>query len=201
MAGLMNLNFQRCRIYKLNIMDAMTDTERRFYNFYKNGMSAKRLQQATGVEHPTCKEVAELFSISEEDAQTLIEEKFPKNKLKVFVKNTIEQFPEDGIREIASEFLYGRDSGGNPEENMSRQVVWFENECVRRCGYDLSNVPLISEIMLLCCNSDTMNGILEQIIEKGVMIDGKHYIFFTSSTGQMKEREITLLDEGFWNKH
>ena len=65
MAGLMNLRAQRCRIYKLNIMDAMTDTERRFYNFYTNGMSKKKLQKATRMECPTCKEVAELFSISE----------------------------------------------------------------------------------------------------------------------------------------
>lgn len=203
MAGLMNLKAQRCRIYKLNIMDAMTDTERRLYNFYRNGMSKNKLQKATRMESPTCKEVAELFSISVEDAQTLIDEKFPKNKLKKFVKEKIEQFPEDGIREITSEFLYHAAHADNNglEENMSRQVVWFENECVRRCGYDLSNVPLISEIMLLCCNSDTMNGILNQIIEKGVIIDGKHYIFFTSSTGQMKEREITLLEEEFWKKH
>ena len=36
------------------------------------------------------------------------------------------------------------------------------------------------------------------IIKNGVDMEGKHYIFYTSSTGQMKDAEITLLEEQYW---
>lgn len=120
----------------------------------------------------------------------------------------IEGYPEELIRSINKRFLYmSYQENEDTEyvvtetENISRQVVWFENECVRRCRNDLENTPLIKEIIVLKCRSNLMTGILEQIIDRGVDVDGKHYIFFTSSTSQMKNAEITLLEESYWEKN
>lgn len=202
MGAEMKLDFGRCRIYKLNIMDAMTDNERSFYNLYDKGVTQKKLKEVLKKDFPLPQDVAELFSISKSEAELLMEEKFPKKKLRYFVEREIHKFPKDEIRNIDRKYLYFKyDIDGVEHENISRQIVWFENECVRRCNVGLETVPLLKQIVLLKCGSRLMDGILEQIIEKGINIDGKHYIFYTSSTGQMKEQEITLLEEKFWNEN
>lgn len=202
MGAEMQLDFGRCRVYKLNIMDAMTDVERQFYNFYDKGISMKKLKEILKKDFPLAQDVAELFSVSKSEAEELMRDNFPKQNLKDFVKREIQKFPKDSIRNIERKYLYTQyDTEDEERENLSRQIVWFENECVRRCGKDLRDVPLLKQIVLLKCGSRLMDGILEQIIERGVNIDGKHYIFYTSSTGQMKEQEITLLEENFWDEH
>lgn len=202
MGAEMQLDFGRCRVYKLNIMDAMTNVERQFYNFYDKGISMKKLKEILKIDFPLSQDVAELFSISKSEAEELMREKFPKQNLKYFVEREIQKFPKDKIRNIERKYLYLKyDTEDEERENLSRQIVWFENECVRRCGKDLTDVPLLKQIVLLKCGSRLMDGILKQIIERGVNIDGKHYIFYTSSTGQMKDQEITLLEETFWNEH
>lgn len=202
MGAEMQLDFGRCRVYKLNIMDAMTDVERQFYNFYDKGISMKKLKEILKIDFPLSQDVAELFSVSKSEGEKLMREKFPKQNLKYFVEREIQKFPKEHIREINRKYLYLQyDTEDEERENLSRQIVWFENECVRRGGKDLRNIPLLKQIVLLKCGSRLMDGILKQIIERGVNIDGKHYVFYTSSTGQMKDQEITLLEENFWNEH
>ena len=203
MSTIRKLKFEQCRIYKLNIMDAMTDRERDLYNIYDKGMSTSILKELTGKVFPQALDVAGYFSITEEDASELMEQKFPRESLKQFLERQISRFPTDEIRSIGKEFLYYTSEDGTitDTERMDRQVMWFENECVRRTKKNLLDKPLIDEIILLKCKSSAMYGILEQIIERGIDINGKHYIFFTSSTGQMKNYEITLLDENYWNEN
>lgn len=51
------------------------------------------------------------------------------------------------------------------------------------------------------CGSEALTGVLRQIIDRGVNLEGRHYIFYTSSTGQMKDSEITLVEENYWRKN
>ena len=119
-----------------------------------------------------------------------------KKKLRDEIKNNNKR------RVIEKKYLYYISDKGDIE-NLSRQIVLFENEIIRRCieKDDKDSVPLIKEIMILSCKSALMSDILDQIIKDGIDIDSTHYIFYTSSTGQMKNAEITLLSQEFWDKN
>lgn len=164
-----NIKGKRYRIYRLNIMDAMTKEERDIYNSMHSHRGKKDIQDL-------------------------------KDKL----KKEIESFPANKKREIKKQYLYYFDSQKDEKctENISKQIVVFENEITRMCDVKKDDdLPLIKEMVVIRCKSVLMAGILEQVIEKGIIIDGAKYIFYTSSTGQMKECEITVLSEDFWKKH
>lgn len=59
--------------------------------------------------------------------------------------------------------------------------------------------PLVMEIVYL--KTSKLNEVLHQIIERGLDIDGQHYIFYTSTTNQMKRGESILLKEDFYKEH
>lgn len=126
-----------------------------------------------------------------------------KKQFKPFLCNEIEKFPKDTIREIRKSAIYFCDEEGNLTDTIKyeKRIVWFENECIRRCNTDLSDIPLLNQFLLLKCGSEALTGVLRQIIERGINFEGKHYIFYTSSTGQMKDSEITLVEENYWNEN
>lgn len=197
----------------------MTDREREWYNCYTRGFSHTKMQKFLNKEIKngekikskdaySVEDIMKKFSVSLDVAKEMYENNYPKEIFRNLLLSEIEGYPEELIRSIDERFLYmSYQENEDTEyvvtetENISRQVVWFENECVRRCRNDLENTPLIKEIIVLKCRSNLMTGILEQIIDRGVDIDGKHYIFFTSSTSQMKNAEITLLEESYWEKN
>lgn len=113
-----------------------------------------------------------------------------------------DEIKKNSKRVIEKKYLYYISDKGDTE-NLSRQIVLFENEIIRRCieKDDKDSVPLIKEIMILSCKSALMSDILYQIIKDGIDIDGTHYIFYTSSASQMKNAEITLLSQEFWDKN
>lgn len=113
-----------------------------------------------------------------------------------------DEIKKNSKRVIEKKYLYYISDKGDTE-NLSRQIVLFENEIIRRCieKDDKDSVPLIKEIMILSCKSALMSDLLNQIIKDGIDIDGTHYIFYTSSTSQMKNAEITLLSQEFWDKN
>lgn len=63
---------------------------------------------------------------------------------------------------------------------------------------DLSDIPVLDQFLLLKCGSEVLTDVLQQIIDRGVDFNDKHYLFYTSSTGQMKEKTITLVEENYW---
>lgn len=124
-------------------------------------------------------------------------------KKHIFEKQLIDEinkYPLDKPRYITKEYLYITDDEGKctEEENINRQTVLSENEIIRHCAIDDSEVPLVKQIVLMKCKSELMTDILNQIIDRGVVIGGVPYVFYTSSTNQMKNSEITLLEESFW---
>ena len=152
----------------MNVMDAMTDKERNIYN-------------------AIC-----LMRKRKDDEQLKILKENIQKEIKLF----------SGIRNIQKEFLFysniQKDGTKKYTENISRQIVIFENEITRRCDKRDDDLPLIKEMMIIRCKSDLMSGILRQIVENGIVIDDTEYIFYTSSTGQMKECEITIVSKKFW---
>lgn len=200
-------------------MDCMTGREREWYNCYTRGFSHTKMQKFLNKEIKngekikskdaySVEDIIKKFPVSLDVAKEMYENNYPKEIFRNLLLSEIEGYPEELIRSIDKRFLYmSYQENEDTEyvvtdtENISRQVVWFENECVRRCRNDLENTPLIKEIIVLKCRSNLMTGILEQIIDRGVDVDGKHYIFFTSSTSQMKNAEITLLEESYWEKN
>ena len=54
----------------------------------------------------------------------------------------------------------------------------------------MSDVPIIEEVVFLECKGETAKPILKQIIDRGIDIAGNHFIFYSSSTGQLKDQEI-----------
>ena len=201
--ALMKLDFRRCQVYKLNISTCLTEQERDYYNLYCDGISNKKLKERLGVQYPTPDLLSKEFNISNDEATELLNSQLDKKYFKKYLLNEIKKFPAEGIREIRKSAIYISDEYGNITDTMrtDNRVVWFENECVRRCETDLSDVPLLNQFLLLKCKSEIMTGILNQIVDRGVILDGRHYLFYTSSTGQMKESEITLVEEDYWKKN
>ena len=201
--ALMKMDFRRCQVYKLNISTCLTEQERDYYNLYHDGISNKKLKERLGVQYPTPDLLSKEFHISIDESTELLNSQLDKKYFKQYLLNEIKKFPAEGIREIRKSAIYISDEYGNITDTMrtDNRVVWFENECVRRCETDLSDVPLLNQFLLLKCKSEVMIGILNQIINRGVILDGRHYIFYTSSTGQMKESEITLVEEKYWKKN
>ena len=59
--------------------------------------------------------------------------------------------------------------------------------------------PLVMESVYL--KTSKQNEILRQIIDRGLDIGEQHYIFFSSTTNQMKRGESILINEEFYNAH
>lgn len=201
--SLIKLEFGRCQVYKLNISTCLTEQEQEHYNLYCQGISNKQLRERLGVQYPTPDRLSEEFHITYEEAIGLLDSQFDKKQFKSFLCNEIEKFPEDTIREIRKSAIYFCDEEGNLTDTIKdeKRIVWFENECIRRCNTDLSEIPLLNQFLLLKCGSEALTGVLRQIIERGVNLEGRHYIFYTSSTGQMKDSEITLVEENYWREN
>lgn len=105
-----------------------------------------------------------------------------------------------GTRTIEHKKLYQED--GSP--CLNKVIAGFENEAVRLCDSFVFNednpkqIPLITEYMIMDCKNLL---ILEQIIERGVMIDGCKYFVYSSSTNQQKNKQICLMQEKFFNEN
>ena len=111
-----------------------------------------------------------------------------------------------GVREIDRNRLYlydyddeGKIIEGSERENIDKQVALAESE-IARMATDFSEPnPLVMEIVYL--KTSKLNEVLHQIIERGLDIDGQHYILYTSTTNQMKRGESILLKEDFCKEH
>lgn len=202
--ALMNLNFKRCQVYKLNLSSCLTDRERDYYNLYCDGISQKQLsERLDGKKYYTPKMVSEVFHITDEQAKVLLENQLDKKYFREFLVDEVERFPKGQSRKVRKSALYITDENGKliDKKRIDNRVVWTENECIRRCNEDLTAAPLLNQFVVMKCGSEALKGVLRQIIEHGVEIDDKHYIFYTSSTSQMKNAEITLLEENYWNEN
>lgn len=197
----MKLDFGRCQVYKLNISTCLTEREQDYYNLACDGISKKKLKERLeGNDFYTPQMIADIFHITEVQASILLMGQLHKDFFREYLEEEIKRFPDDKVREIRKSALYITDDKGviTDIKRTDNRIVWFENECVRRCNADLSDVPLLDQFLILKCGSKSLTGVLEQIIKNGVNMDGKHYVFYTSSTGQMKDTEITLFEEQYW---
>lgn len=202
--ALMKMDFGRCQVYKLNISTCLTERELDYYNLYCDGISAKKLKERLGgVSFYTPQMVADTFHITEEQATELLESQLHKDFFREYLVDEIKRFPDDKVREIRKSALYITNDKGEITDvkRTDNTIVWFENECVRRCNSDLTDVPILEQFLILKCGSEALTDVLEQVVRNGVDMNGKHYIFYTSSTGQMKDTEITLFEENYWNEN
>ena len=105
-----------------------------------------------------------------------------------------------GVREISSDRIYNADD--TPKED--KVIASFENECVRLSELfvfdeaDHSKIPFIPEIVILDCSSEVILG---QIIEKGIKIKDKEFVFYSSSANQQKKKQVCLMEKKFYEKH
>ena len=111
----------------------------------------------------------------------------------------------EGIRKIDRKKLYAYEyKDGKPieeteSENVNNQIALFENEMVRHTQNSLVDFPLITEIVYMKISNQTQ--IFRQILDRGLLIDDKKYIFYSSTTNQMKNGEFVLLEEDFYIKN
>ena len=199
--ALMKLDFGRCQVYKLNISTCLTEREKEYYDLYCDGISAQKLKERLcGVSFYTPQMVADTFHITEEQATELLESQLHKDFFREYLEDEINRFSDNRVREIRKSALYITNDKGEITDvkRTDNTIIWFENECVRRCNSDLTDVPLMGQFLILKCGSEALTDVLEQVIRNGVDMEGKHYVFYTSSTGQMKDEEITLFEEQYW---
>ena len=154
-----------------------------------------------------------IYKLSTFDTLTDEERKFhmaykDAKKEKVFLKeqrdNLIASF--DGVRKIDRNrlYLYDYDDEGNiikcsERENIDKQVALAESEMARMATDFSEKDPLVMEIVYL--KTSKLNEVLHQIVDRGLDIDGQHYIFYSSTTNQMKRGECILLKEDFYKEH
>ena len=112
----------------------------------------------------------------------------------------------EGIRKIDRKrlYLYEHDKDGkvvniSETENINNQIALFENEMVRYTENSLDDFPLIMEIVYMKIANQTL--IFKQILDRGLLIDDKKYVFYSSTTNQMKNGEFVLLEEDFYKKN
>lgn len=110
----------------------------------------------------------------------------------------------EGIRKIDRKklYTYEYDKDGNlmeESENINKQVALFESEMVRYSESDLDGFPLIIDIVYMKIAYQTL--VFKQILERGLLIDDKKYVFYTATTNQMKNGEFVLVKEGFYKKN
>lgn len=110
-----------------------------------------------------------------------------------------------GSRKIDREKLYAYDydKDKNPiadteRENTDKQIALFESEIVRYANDFEREFPLVMEIVYMKIAYQSI--VFKQILERGLMIADKKYVFYTSTTNQMKRGEFVLVEEDFWEK-
>ena len=112
----------------------------------------------------------------------------------------------EGIRKIDRKKLYTYDYDKNHKpimpterENTDKQIALFENEAARYADDFKEEFPLVTEIVYM---KIAYQGIVfKQILDKGVMIGDKKYIFNTSTVNQMKRGEYVLVQEDFYKNN
>ncbi len=125
-------------------------------------------------------------------------------------KGTLKKIRDDkiasykGIRKIDRKrlFTYEYDKDGKvieESENINKQIALFESEMVRYSDSNLDDFPLIMDIVYMKIAYQTI--VFKQILERGLLIDNEKYVFFTSTTNQMKNGEFVLVQEVFYKKN
>lgn len=123
-----------------------------------------------------------------EAENTIYKDKKKKNKTSDVEAEILKN---ESIRSVADDKTYDSDI-----------IAVFESDIVRLAleynGYDKANMQLLKEIVYLEVYHLT---ILNQIIHNGCSIFGKRYVFFTATTGQQRNRTVTLVEEDFYKKY
>ena len=142
------------------------------------------------------------------DEERALNEAYKKAGIKE--KATLKKIRDDkiasyeGIRKIDRRrlYTYEYDKDGKvveESESINKQIALFESEMVRCTENNLDDFPLIMEIVYMKIAFQTL--VFKQILERGLLIDDKKYIFYTATTSQMKNSEFVLVQEDFYNKN
>lgn len=110
----------------------------------------------------------------------------------------------EGIRKIDRNrlYTYEYDKDGKKvkeSENINKQIALFESEMVRYTKRNIDDFPLIMEIVYMKIAYQTL--VFKQILERGLLIADKKYIFYSSTANQMKNGEFVLVEENFYLKN
>lgn len=154
-----------------------------------------------------------IYKLSTFDTLTEEERKFndaykraSKDKALLKEKRDEEISKFQGVRKIERNRLYsyeydeqGKLKQETETEDTDKQIALFESEMARLATDFKEKNPLVMEIVYL--KIANQNIILKQIIDRGLDIDGKHYIFYSSTTNQMKRGEVILINEEFYDRH
>lgn len=108
----------------------------------------------------------------------------------------------EGIRKIDRKklYTYEYDKDGKvikESEDINRQITLFESEMMRYTENNLDGFSLIMDIVYMKIAYQT--SIFKQILDRGLLIDDEQYVFFTSTTHQMKNGEFVLVQKDFYN--
>ena len=104
----------------------------------------------------------------------------------------------EGIRKIDRKklYTYEYDKDGKvikESEDINRQITLFESEMMRYTENNLDGFSLIMDIVYMKIAYQT--SIFKQILDRGLLIDDEQYVFFTSTTHQMKNGEFVRSEE------
>ncbi|NFF80366.1 hypothetical protein FC764_03720 [Clostridium botulinum] len=132
------------------------------------------------------KECGELFKIEKKNNKTLktyesIYKKYKNMLHEEYLRN------KDIIRYINSKNI--------KETNI---VAVGNNNLVRTLGIGLGE---FTDVFIEIEVGKTDDLVAENVIENGLYIDNKFYIFFTSGAGQMRKQRFMMIREDIWNKY
>ncbi len=188
---------KQIKLYSVKLYETKTEDEKRLTDLKKyyerkrylirKGISDK-IKFDLGLEkdewNAKCKELFK--EIASKHRMLKITEATIKN-LDKGLKKYILNFGTDKIREIKREDLKDKDI-----------IAIFENTLTRTLNMNDDKVTL--DFITIDANKED-HSLLEQVIKKGLIIDGKKYRFFTAGAGQTRQKKFLMIKESIWKEN
>ncbi|WP_394137453.1 hypothetical protein [Cytobacillus oceanisediminis] len=131
------------------------------------------------------------------DAKEIISKIDAKEKKFTKVLNKILEANKEDVRSLRRDSLFTTRKIDNKEINKSNNVVaLFESTFTRTLKLSTENVNESVVIVRAYHYS-----VLESLITKGFQYNNEDYIFFSASSGQMKNKKCVFVKKDLWEKH
>lgn len=138
---------------------------------------------------------SEISSLSKEIKEAHKEE---KKKIKELALKNIEYnktHKKKKIRTIDDRYLWYTDENGNKEKNYKKIISIFESTLTR--SFELPVGELTYDMFII---EVYYYEILQDLIFNGFDYDNKHYVYFSSSAGQIRTKKVVFVEEEKYEK-
>lgn len=146
------------------------------------------------VKNVRCEEIIEVNGVGEELFQKVLvnamintTREIQKDDKTNFVKSTSVKNEKDIERQLADRAIKFRN-----------QISLFENSLSRALGIEAGTIS--DELFVVEYTVSMFDRVFKDLVKKGFKYNGNHYIYFSSSSGQTRNKKLTFVKESSWKK-